>query len=93
MEQPLIDAAAAGAIIVIATGNEGLPGDPALEPLWPAAYAGDTGAGEVNESGQLIAVGAVDSTGTIAEFSNQCGAAMNFCLVAPGVDIISTLPG
>ena len=92
MEQPLIDAAAAGAIIVVSTGNESLPGSPALDPLWPAAYAGDTGVGGVNESGQIIAVGAVDSAGNLAVFSNQCGAAMDFCLVAPGVDIISTMP-
>ncbi len=81
----LENAAAAGAIIVMATGNDG-----AANPSWPAAYAGDA---TVNASGQLIAVAAVDSTGTIAIFSNQCGSAMNYCLVAPGVDIVSTVPG
>ena len=84
-EQTLIDAMNAGAIIVAATGNASLP-----EPDWPAAYAGDAA---VNASGQMLAVGAVNSDGiTIASFSNHCGAAMDFCLVAPGVDIFSTIP-
>ena len=84
-EQALIDAMAAGAIIVVAAGNEG-----AVEPSLPAAYAGDA---TVNASGQMIAVGAVDETGAQAFFSNDCGSAMDYCLVAPGVDIISTIPG
>ncbi len=53
-------------------------------------YAGSP---TVNTSGQLIAVGAVDSTGTIAAFSNECGTAKDYCLVAPGVNIYSTVPG
>lgn len=81
-EQALIDAMAANAIIVVATGNEG-----ATEAALPAAYAGDT---TVNASGQMIAVGAVDSNGVIATFSNQCGSTMNFCLMAPGVEVWST---
>jgi hypothetical protein len=85
IEQALIDAMAAQAIVVAATGNDG-----AAQPSWPAAYAGDA---TVNASGQMIAVGAVDDTGTQAVFSNDCGSAMNYCLVAPGVDIVSTYPG
>lgn len=85
-EQALIDAMAAGAIVVAATGNEG-----ASEAALPSAYAGDT---TVNASGQMIAVGAVNETGDgLATFSNECGAAMNYCLVAPGVGIWSTYPG
>lgn len=89
-EQALIDAMAAGAIVVAAAGNESTSFSPALEPIWPAAYAGDA---TVNASGQMIAVGAVDDTGALAEFSNYCGSAMDFCLVAPGVDILSDYPG
>jgi len=85
LEQALIDAMTAGAIIVAATGNE-----TALQPGYPAAYAGDA---TVNARGQMIAVGAVDETGTEAAFSNDCGIAMNYCLVAPGVNIISDYPG
>lgn len=89
-EQTLIDAMNAGAIILAGTGNESDPDEAVLEPFWPAAYAGDA---TVNASGQLLAVGAVDTDGsTIASFSNYCGAAMEFCLVAPGVDIVSTVP-
>lgn len=83
--QALIDAMTAGAIIVAATGNDG-----AAQPAYPAIYAGDA---TVNASGQMIAVGAVDDTGTLASFSNKCGTAMDFCLMAPGVDILSTYPG
>ncbi|TNE28630.1 MAG: hypothetical protein EP349_07550 [Alphaproteobacteria bacterium] len=39
-----------------------------------------------------LTVVAVDNTNTIAPFSNFCGAAQAFCLAAPGVNIISTIP-
>jgi len=84
-EQQLVGAMGAGAIIVVAAGNES-----ATDPGWPAMYAAHP---IINESGQMISVGAVDGTGTLAGFSNQCGATMDFCLVAPGVDILSTFPG
>ncbi len=50
-----------------------------------------------NLAGTLIAVTAssVDhNTGaiTLANFSNQCGAAADWCITAPGVDIYSTVP-
>lgn len=82
IQQALIDAMAAGAIVVAATGNES-----AAQPSYPAAYAGDAA---VNISGQMIAVGAVDATGAQTIFSNDCGIAMNFCLMAPGDLIVST---
>lgn len=85
-EQALIDAMAADAIVVAATGNEG-----ATEAALPAAYAGDT---VVNASGQMLAVGATNNAGdALASFSNQCGSAMNFCLVAPGEAIWTSYPG
>ncbi|UCH73983.1 MAG: S8 family serine peptidase [Rhodospirillales bacterium] len=84
-EQALIDAMAAGAVVVAATGNDG-----AAQPAYPAAYAGDA---VVNAAGRMVAVGAVDDTGARAAFSNRCGSAMAFCLTAPGVDIISDQPG
>ncbi|KFE36464.1 S8 family peptidase [Thioclava atlantica] len=43
--------------------------------------------------GYILAVGAVDQTNTIASFSNRCGTAMNFCLVAPGVNVTSSRLG
>ncbi|MEJ0061773.1 MAG: S8 family peptidase [Alphaproteobacteria bacterium] len=42
--------------------------------------------------GQVIAVVAVDSTNTIAPFSNHCGVAKAWCFAAPGVHITSTGP-
>lgn len=83
-ETALTDAMTAGAVIVAATGNEG-----AANPIYPAYYASD---GIINASAQMIAVGAVDKTGAIASFSNDCGDAADFCLVAPGVNIVSTVP-
>jgi hypothetical protein len=85
-ERALIDAMAANAIIVVATGNEG-----ATEATLPAAYAGDT---TVNASGQMVAVGAVNNAAdALASFSNHCGLAMNYCLVAPGDGLWTTYPG
>lgn len=39
-----------------------------------------------------LAVVAVDANNVIADFSNRCGVAKNFCLAAPGDDIYSTAP-
>ena len=43
--------------------------------------------------GHSLAVVATNPQGTIAEFSNRCGIAREFCLAAPGVDITSAAPG
>ena len=42
--------------------------------------------------GHSLAVVATDRQGRIAEFSNRCGIAKNFCLAAPGVDITGPVP-
>lgn len=85
-ERALTTAMSAGSIIVVATGNKG-----ATDPALPAALAGDT---TVNASGQMLAVGAINHDGTdIASFSNWCGVAMNYCLVAPGDGLWTTSPG
>jgi hypothetical protein len=74
-------ATANGVVIVAAAGNDGN----SVDPNFPAGFAGTpTG------NSALIAVGAVDQNNVIASFSNRCGAAANFCLVAPGVDIVTT---
>jgi subtilisin family serine protease len=52
-------------------------------PLYPAAYASQYG----------LAVGAVTSTGAMASFSNKAGTNPLDYVVAPGVNIYSTLPG
>lgn len=70
----------AGQLVVAAAGNDG-----GANPNWPARYAKETWA-----NGQVIAVGAVDSAGKIASFSNRAGDTKNFFVVAPGVNIAST---
>lgn len=69
-------AAAEGILIVAATGNSSEPGAPA-PVAYPAAYP------------EVVAVGATDVLGAIAEFSNQ-GPEVD--LVAPGVSVLSTAP-
>jgi hypothetical protein len=80
---PLADAfdraVSAGRILVIAAGNEG-----GAAPIFPAIFAGSAAAG-----GQAIAVGALDTDGEIADFSNRAGSARSHFLVAPGVDILA----
>ncbi|MGQ4659630.1 S8 family serine peptidase [Lysobacter sp. F6437] len=74
-----------GGLVVFATGNEGNanPSDTASLPS-QSAYA------EVLEQGWL-AVAALDTLNptALAEYSNACGIAMNYCLVAPG-DVVFT---
>ncbi len=43
--------------------------------------------------GHSLAVVATNPQGMIADFSNRCGIAKEFCLAAPGVNITSTAPG
>lgn len=79
IEAALAYAASHNVLTVSASGNEGSP-----VPGYPAAHATEYG----------LAVGAVDSNGTVADFSNGAGtdSDMQF-VVAPGVEILSTLPG
>lgn len=69
-----------GQIIVIASGNSSLG-----NPSWPARYAS-----QVWANGQIMAVGAVDNKNVMPSWSNKAGDAMNFYIVAPGVNIYST---
>lgn len=64
-----------GSLLVFATGNEGQPHADILGGLpkyVPALQAG------------FIAVGAVDDQNVITNYSNRCGDAAQWCLVAPG---------
>ncbi|MDA9019692.1 S8 family serine peptidase [Flavimaricola sp.] len=45
-----------------------------------------------NLAGSLIAVVATDQDNRIAPFSNYCGLAADWCLAAPGFDLLSTVP-
>ncbi|HWU61330.1 MAG TPA: S8 family serine peptidase [Ensifer sp.] len=64
-----------GTLLVFATGNESQPHADILAGLpkyVPALQAG------------YLAVGAVDDQNVITNYSNRCGAAAQWCLVAPG---------
>lgn len=82
----LIDAfdesVASGMVSVFATGNDGANDVSVLAgiPVYMSEYADN-----------ILAVGAVDSSGRIADFSNKCGIAKEVCLVAPGVGVYAAL--
>lgn len=77
--------------------------------VWAAGNAGaEAGTGESATSveivaglpvripelrGHTLAVVATDPNGRIADFSNRCGIAKEFCLAAPGVDVTGPVPG
>lgn len=91
-------------LIAAATGNlfAEEAANAELQPIFPAALAGDStvnkgtpgdGVDTGGENiGALIAVGATDSSNNLASFSHHCGAAQEWCMVAPGVLVISTFP-
>ena len=60
--------------------------DNMLDADSPEIYAGMV-ARIAELQGHSIAVAAVDRNGDIAEFSNRCGIAAEWCLTAPGVDV------
>lgn len=68
----------AGVLVVMAAGNSG-----SAVPSFPAAYAGQMG----------LAVGAIDATGTLAGFSSRAGGVPIGYVSAPGVSVVSTIPG
>lgn len=69
-----------GVLVCMASGNAAQS-----QPVYPALLAQTTGG---------IAVGAVNSSGSLASFSNGVGTAASYdFLVAPGVDIYSTSLG
>ncbi len=70
----LVSAKSADILSVAATGNDGLS-----QPDYPAYYAADSGL-----LGYVLAVGATAYNGSIASYSNGCGDAKDYCLVAPG---------
>jgi len=67
-----------GSVVVMAAGNSG-----GSMPEHPAVLAIETG----------IAVGAVDQNRSLADFSNRAGGAQLDYVTAPGVNILSAVPG
>lgn len=68
----------AGIVTVLSAGNEGLPS--------PEGFANQLAASAPTTT---LVVGAVDSAGQIASFSNRAGALSANFLVAPGVSVLS----
>ncbi|WP_367288335.1 S8 family serine peptidase [Laspinema palackyanum] len=86
VKEALIYARERGAVIVSASGNDGLHsrgGDERSSAVrYPAAYASEFG----------IAVGAVTRDRQIADFTNRAGTDILNYVVAPGEDIYSSVP-
>jgi hypothetical protein len=79
VEAAITYAASNGVTVVMAAGNAG-----GTVPIYPAAYARDNG----------IAVGAIEASLSQAGFSNRAGDSEKMVyLLAPGVSIVSTVPG
>ncbi len=79
LEEAIERANAAGIVFVAAAGNQGLDVD--LFPSYPSSY----------ENSNVISVAALDSDGNLASFSNFGTEGVD--VAAPGVAILSTLPG
>ena len=78
-EKALAQAVKAGAVVIMAAGNEGRN-----EPEWPARYAADP-----RFAGSVVAVGAVDKQGELAGFSDRAGAARAAYISAPGQKVVT----
>jgi subtilisin family serine protease len=79
LEDAIERANAAGIVFVAAAGNQGLDVD--LFPSYPSSY----------ENSNVVSVAALDSDGNLATFSNFGSEGVD--VAAPGVGILSTLPG
>jgi subtilisin family serine protease len=71
-------------VSVHAAGNES-----GIHPTYGAITPIEEGYEELAST--LIAVVATDENNTIASYSNHCGVARNWCMAAPGSNIISTV--
>lgn len=88
--QPITDAFNAGLIVVVAAGNNGFTFTDDSS-MWSSPVCND---GALESDNHVLGVAACDSQKRIAEFSNLDGSSRRFVdVVAPGVSIISTLPG
>jgi subtilisin family serine protease len=78
-ERALSHAVKAGAVVIVAAGNEGQ-----ADPEWPARYAADP-----RFAGSIVAVGAVNKQGEMAAFSDRAGATHASYVVAPGQKVVT----
>jgi subtilisin family serine protease len=89
LRNAIVSATNQGVLFTIAAGNDGVAptGTAAAEgtqPSEPAIIAGDPAV-----NGRVVAVGAVNSSGVMATFSNRAGSTANYYLLAPGVSIVT----
>ena len=82
LKNALITAKNSDVLSIAATGNDGVS-----QPDYPAYYASDS-----SLTGYVLAVGALAYDGSIASYSNYCGDAKSYCLVAPGSSIYAAIP-
>ena len=78
-EKSLAKAVKAGAVIIVAAGNDGR-----LQPEWPGRYAADP-----RFAGSVVAVGAVNKQGELANFSDRAGPARASYIAAPGQRVVT----
>lgn len=77
----MAEAAGEGKIIVVSLGNDGQ-----TSPSFPAGFVADA-----DIAGLGIAVGSIDANDNQSGFSNDCGFVAEFCMVAPGENVDTTL--
>ncbi len=87
-QNSFLKAVNSNALLIFAAGNDGDKNYP--DPSLPAIFAAKT-IGNLNSilSGNALAVVSVDANNTKSDFSNICGLAKDFCLAAPGRNIVS----
>ncbi|MDR7192915.1 S8 family serine peptidase [Luteimonas terrae] len=79
-----------GGLVVFASGNSSFanPSDTAALPS-KAGTNGSTPAADLERGWLTVSALAENSTTTLASYSNACGVAMRYCLVAPGTVIVT----
>ncbi|MFL6586306.1 MAG: S8 family serine peptidase [Luteimonas sp.] len=79
-----------GGLVVFASGNAGFanPSDTAALPS-KAGTNGTTPAADLERGWLAVSALAENSTTQLASYSNACGVAMRYCLVAPGTVIVT----
>ncbi|MCD9126870.1 S8 family serine peptidase [Luteimonas fraxinea] len=79
-----------GGLVVFASGNSGFanPSDTAALPS-KAGTNGTTPAADLERGWLAVSALAENSTTQLASYSNACGVAMRYCLVAPGTVIVT----
>ena len=92
LENAIRRAAAAGILVVISAGNEGKAATDTAAPEGRSPTEPAYIAGEAASLGRVVAVGAIDLSRKMADFSNRAGDTKSFYILAPGRRIIAAAP-